>query len=212
MALARALAIQPQVLLLDEPLSALDAKIRVSLRREIRSIQQQLGITTIYVTHDQEEALSLSDRIVVMNAGRVEQIGPPAAIYNTPQTAFVAGFVGTLNLLTATVRDPAAGLLTVEGQPVQAAGPVDAAAGATIQIALRPEMIAPAADAPTAVNLLPGTVQDTTFLGALVQVRVRVGTSLILFNLFNNPYLALPPLDSPIQVTFPPAAVLVLGG
>ncbi len=212
-ALARALAIQPQVLLLDEPLSALDAKIRVSLRREIRAIQQQLGITTIYVTHDQEEALSLSDRIVVMNAGRVEQIGPPAAIYNTPQTAFVAGFVGTLNLLTATVRDPAAGLLTVEGQPVQAAGPVDAAAGATVQIALRPEMIAPPAPnaPPGGGNLLPGTVVDTTFLGALVQVRVRVGASVILFNLFNNPHLALPPVDSPIQLTFPPAAVLVLG-
>src|SRR6202795_209651 len=107
-ALARALAIEPQVLLLDEPLSALDAKIRVALRTEIRSIQRQLGITTVYVTHDQEEALSLSDRVVVMSEGRVEQIGAPADIYNFPATPFVASFVGTLNLLAVGVIDAAA--------------------------------------------------------------------------------------------------------
>ena len=100
-ALARALAIKPQVLLLDEPLSALDAKIRVSLREEIRALQRELGITTIYVTHDQEEALSMSDRIVVMNEGRVEQVGTPFEIYNYPRTRFVASFVGTLNILQA---------------------------------------------------------------------------------------------------------------
>src|SRR6187200_1741782 len=96
-ALARAIAIKPQVLLLDEPLSALDAKIRVSLREEIRSLQRALGITTIYVTHDQEEALSMSDRIVVMHEGRIEQVGTPFAIYNQPRTRFVASFVGTLS-------------------------------------------------------------------------------------------------------------------
>ena len=94
-ALARALAIHPKVLLLDEPLSALDAKIRVELRSEIRRIQQELGITTIYVTHDQEEALSLSDRIVVMNGGRIEQIGTPQEMYEQPQSRFVAGFIGS---------------------------------------------------------------------------------------------------------------------
>ena len=110
-ALARALAIRPQLLLLDEPLSALDAKIRVSLRNEIRAIQRQLGITTIYVTHDQEEALSLSDRVVVMNQGVIEQVGAPFEIYNFPKTAFVASFVGTLNVLDATVLDPQTGAL-----------------------------------------------------------------------------------------------------
>ena len=105
-ALARALAIEPQVLLLDEPLSALDAKIRIVLRKEIRAIQRQLGITTVYVTHDQEEALSLSDRVVVMSDGRIEQIGTPSEIYNFPSTAFVASFVGTLNLVTAGVIEP----------------------------------------------------------------------------------------------------------
>ena len=115
-ALARALAIEPTVLLLDEPLSALDAKIRVSLRTEIRSIQRQLGITTVYVTHDQEEALSLSDRVVVMSQGRIEQIGTPFEIYNFPATAFVASFVGTLNALQADVVDAAAGIVSVGGQ------------------------------------------------------------------------------------------------
>src|SRR5207248_7251031 len=98
-ALARALAIKPQVLLLDEPLSALDAKIRVSLREEIRAVQRNLGITTVFVTHDQEEALSISDRIVVMNEGRADQLGTPFEIYNYPRTRFVASFVGTLNIL-----------------------------------------------------------------------------------------------------------------
>src|SRR5438034_6362417 len=110
-ALARALAIQPQVLLLDEPLSALDAKIRVVLRNEIRSIQRQLGITTIYVTHDQEEALSLSDRVVVMSNGRVEQIGTPFEIYNFPTTRFVASIVCPLHVLPAALADSDCGIL-----------------------------------------------------------------------------------------------------
>ncbi|HEX9924529.1 MAG TPA: ABC transporter ATP-binding protein, partial [Anaerolineae bacterium] len=115
-ALARALAIKPQLLLLDEPLSALDAKIRLGLRSEIRRIQQELGITTIYVTHDQEEALSLSDRIVVMNIGKVEQVGTPFEIYNFPQTQFVASFVGMLNQLQCTVADAAQGVLSYQNQ------------------------------------------------------------------------------------------------
>src|SRR5574341_212792 len=114
-ALARALAIRPEVLLLDEPLSALDAKIRVALRAEIRAIQRKLGITTVYVTHDQEEALSISDRVVVMYDGKVEQVGTPFEIYNFPKTAFVAGFVGTLNTAEAAVTDPVKGLLSMDG-------------------------------------------------------------------------------------------------
>ena len=118
-ALARALAIRPRVLLLDEPLSALDAKIRVELRQEIRRIQQQLGITTIYVTHDQEEALSISDRIVVMSEGKIEQIGSSSEIYNFPKTEFVANFVGQLNLLPVDVVNLTEGLVKVGGQIVQ---------------------------------------------------------------------------------------------
>src|ERR1700758_1326834 len=117
-ALARALAVKPQILLLDEPLSALDAKIRVSLREEIRNVQRTLGITTIYVTHDQEEALSMSDRIVVMNEGKADQIGTPFEIYNFPRTRFVASFVGTLNILRGRVVDPATGRIAIDGQEV----------------------------------------------------------------------------------------------
>src|ERR1700690_1812094 len=112
-ALARALANHPQVLLLDEPLSALDAKIRVSLREAIRNLQRELGITSLFVTHDQEEALSISDRVVVMNKGKAEQIGTPTEIYNTPQTQFVASFVGTLNVLDAQIVDQANKLVAV---------------------------------------------------------------------------------------------------
>ncbi len=121
-ALARALAPKPKLLLLDEPLSALDAKIRVSLREEIRSIQHELGITTIFVTHDQEEALSISDRIVVMNGGKVEQVGTPFEIYNRPATKFVANFVGTLNVLEGTVTDAASGKVRVNSEEVLAQG------------------------------------------------------------------------------------------
>src|SRR3954469_15322985 len=137
-ALARALALGPQWLLPDEPLSALDAKIRVALRVEIRAIQRQLGITTVYVTHDQEEALSLSDRIVVMSEGRMEQVGTPFEIYNFPTTPFVASFVGTLNLLPAKVVDPRAGTLTVAGQSVHISRSFAGAAGHDVNIALRP--------------------------------------------------------------------------
>ena len=141
-ALARALAIQPKVLLLDEPLSALDAKIRVSLRNEIRAIQRKLGITTIYVTHDQEEALSLSDRIVVMRDGRVEQIGTPFEIYNFPRTAFVASFVGTLSILRGQVVDPGRGAIAIDGQEIQAARGLEGAkAGEARAVALRPEIV-----------------------------------------------------------------------
>src|SRR4029077_13706814 len=119
-ALARALAIEPQVLLLDEPLSALDAKIRIVLRKEIRAIQRQLGITTVYVTHDQEALLSLSDRVVVMSEGRIEHIGTPSEIYNFPSTAFVASFVGTLNLVNSGVIDAGSGRLSIDGQEVRA--------------------------------------------------------------------------------------------
>src|SRR6202046_3240925 len=118
-ALARALAGKPQVLLLDEPLSALDAKIRISLRQDIRALQRELGITSIFVTHDQEEALSISDRIVVMNEGRVEQVGTSSGIYNFPRTRFVASFVGTLNILSGHVVDPASGRIVVGGQELR---------------------------------------------------------------------------------------------
>jgi len=210
-ALARALAVEPQVLLLDEPLSALDAKIRVALRNEIRAIQRQLGITTVYVTHDQEEALSLSDRVVVMNDGRIEQIGSPSEIYNFPATSFVASFVGTLNLLAARVVDPSAGRLAVEGQEIRAAKPISGArSGEIVSVALRPESIS-LEEGPEGTNRLRGPVVDVSFLGSIVRLRIRLGDGpTVSLDTFNDPNLTLPPIGEAVTVSFPPEASLVL--
>jgi putative spermidine/putrescine transport system ATP-binding protein len=209
-ALARALAIQPQVLLLDEPLSALDAKIRVALRNEIRGIQRELGITTIYVTHDQEEALSLSDRIVVMSEGRVEQIGAPFEIYNFPKTPFVASFVGTLNVLRGQVADPVAGVIRVDGQEIVAARGLERTrAGDTRSVALRPETVS-IAEGATGGNRMRGTVEDANFLGPIVRIRVRFGENAISLDTFNNPTLPPPQRGQAVSVTFPREAVLAL--
>ncbi len=209
-ALARALAIRPQVLLLDEPLSALDAKIRVSLRLEIRSIQRELGITTIYVTHDQEEALSLSDRIVVMSEGRVEQIGTPFEIYNFPRTSFVASFVGTLNILRGRVADPARGTIVIDGQEIVASrGLEHARTGDVCSVALRPEIVS-LGEAAGDGNRMQGTVEDVNFLGSIVRIRVRFKDNAISLDTFNNPSLSLPQRGQALTVSFPREAVLAL--
>jgi len=209
-ALARALAIHPQVLLLDEPLSALDAKIRVQLRAEIRTIQRKLGITTIYVTHDQEEALSISDRIVVMYEGRIEQVGSPFEIYNFPQTTFVAGFVGTLNTAMAEVVDPEKNLLQIDGVQLQAADGLDGMQkGDKITIAIRPERFNFVAQEKKA-NLLDCTIENITFLGSVVRVQVLVGSNRFYMDTFNNPFLELPKIGAKDQVTCSREAVLVL--
>jgi putative spermidine/putrescine transport system ATP-binding protein len=205
-ALARAIAIKPTVLLLDEPLSALDAKIRVSLREEIRAIQKRLNITTIYVTHDQEEALSLSDRVVVMNAGNIEQVGTPFEIYNFPATPFVASFVGTLNQIKGVVRD--AHTVAIEGQAVKVAQPINRKAGDAVAIAIRPEMIALGDLSGT--NHLKATVADVTFLGSIVRVQFQLGETRLEMDVFNNPNLALPKVGSEVTVSFSPEAVKVL--
>ena len=210
-ALARALAIQPQVLLLDEPLSALDAKIRVSLRNEIRRIQRQLGITTVYVTHDQEEALSLSDRVVVMNEGRMEQIGTPFEIYNFPTTSFVATFVGTLNVVTATIRDGPAGRLSIDGQDIDTGKPVSGATDSPVSLAIRPERVH-LDEGPPGYNHLAGSIHDITFLGSIVRVRMSLpgDGGMLMFDTFNNPRLALPQYGDPVRVSFAKEACLVL--
>jgi putative spermidine/putrescine transport system ATP-binding protein len=207
-ALARALAIRPQVLLLDEPLSALDAKIRVELRQEIRAIQRTLGITTIYVTHDQEEALSLSDRIVVMNRGEVEQIGTPFEIYNFPKTTFVASFVGTLNVLTAEILDAFNGQVAVDGQKVVLAQPLAKPLRPPISLALRPESVT-LLSLPDA-NQLRGQIESITFLGSIVRVQLRLAQNKLFFDTFNNPHLTLPPIGEAVTVHFPREACLVL--
>jgi putative spermidine/putrescine transport system ATP-binding protein len=215
-ALARALAIKPQVLLLDEPLSALDAKIRVSLREEIRSLQRSLGITTIYVTHDQEEALSMSDRIVVMNEGRVEQIGAPFEIYNNPKTRFVASFVGTLNILKGKGVDPAAGKIAIDGQELFAARSIaHLQAGAACAVALRPEAatLQEAANRESGPrNRMVGTIEEVSFLGSVVRIRVRFQENAISLDTFNNPNATPPARGSQVTVSFGREDLLVLEG
>ena len=185
-ALARAIAPQPRMLLLDEPLSALDAKIRVSLREEIRAIQRDLGITTVFVTHDQEEALSISDRIVVMNAGHIEQLGAPHEIYNKPATRFVATFVGQLNSIEATVIDPRARTVAVDGQQVTVAHlPESAATGNNIMLTLRPEVLSTGEREGNDISLT-GTIADVTFLGSVIRLRVALGRNVVSLDTFND--------------------------
>src|SRR5664279_2696889 len=211
-ALARALAIQPQVLLLDEPLSALDAKIRLSLRQEIRAIQRTLGITTIYVTHDQEEALSISDRIVVMNRGHIEQIGTPLEIYNTPQTPFVASFVGTLNVLNVTVEDQRAGRVMVDDQAITIGKQIEESKGQVVALAIRPEAFAVMnGSVPPNTNSLQGTVEDMYFLGSVLRLRVRVGKQLVNADMFNNLHLEIPARGQALTLSFMPEACMMLG-
>jgi putative spermidine/putrescine transport system ATP-binding protein len=209
-ALARALAIKPQILLLDEPLSALDAKIRISLREEIRAVQRDLGITTIYVTHDQEEALSMSDRIVVMNEGRIEQIGTPFEIYNYPRTRFVASFVGTLNIMSCRVENPADGTITIGGQRVAVArGLTRCTSGDVRSVALRPEAVTlsdPGGDR----NRLEGKIDEVSFLGAVVRVRVRLGDHTVSMDTFNNPGRQPPERGQPVTISFGRDDLLVL--
>lgn len=210
-ALARALANRPQVLLLDEPLSALDAKIRVALRSEIRAIQKSLGITAIFVTHDQEEALSISDRIVVMYEGKVEQVGTPFEIYNFPKTQFVANFVGSLNTATAEITDPEKGLLSVDGVQFISSEKMDSfKKGDKVRIAIRPERFSFASEQKKA-NVLDCTIENITFLGAVVRIQILIGNTKFNMDTFNNPFLELPKIGDKTQVTCSRQAVLILG-
>jgi len=209
-ALARALAPRPKLLLLDEPLSALDAKVRVSLRDEIRSIQKKLGITTVFVTHDQEEALSISDRIVVMYRGRAEQVGTPFEIYNRPATRFVANFVGTLNVLDGTVIDAAAGKVRLGGGDVALKRSLAGAkAGDAVSLALRPEVIS-LGPQPGRDSSLSGQIADVSFLGSVIRVRVNLGKEVLALDTFNSPATPPPVVGDKAVVSFAATDLLVL--
>ena len=164
-ALARALVVEPAVFLLDEPLSNLDAKLRATVREEIRALQRELGLTTVFVTHDQEEALAIADRLVVMNAGAVEQVGPPEALYDRPRTAFVADFIGKSNLFPGRVEAP--GLFrAATGEAIRFEG-----AGTSALLAVRPERIGLGA---AGENRFEGVVEGSSFLGAVIETTVRL--------------------------------------
>lgn len=171
-ALARAIAIKPGLLLLDEPLSALDAKVRVHLRHEIKSLQRILGVTTIMVTHDQEEALSMADRIVVMNHGTVEQIGTPTEIYRHPATLFVADFIGETNKVASIFK----GSKVAIGNLALSTGASGFAEGQAVTIAVRPEDVVPHSTkvmGEGGVNMLPVTITDMEFLGSFWRSHLR---------------------------------------
>jgi ABC-type Fe3+/spermidine/putrescine transport system ATPase subunit len=174
-ALARALARRPEILLLDEPLSALDAKIRLRLRGEIRKIQQDLGITAVYVTHDQEEALSIADRLAVMRSGRIEQVGRPEEIYARPATDFVADFIGIANLLPCRVLSAAEGLVEWEGERLRVA-PQTLLGADRVTLSVRPEKLLVLAEGAPADgrNRVQGVLEVVTFLGAIVRLEVAV--------------------------------------
>ena len=177
-ALARALAIRPTVLLLDEPLSALDAKVRAQLRDEIRRVQLEVGITTLFVTHDQEEALAIADRVGVMQAGKLEQLGPPTEIYSRPATSFVAEFVGLTNRIPGEVKFDGVEVRGTQLPLVQK----DVPAGPAIAL-VRPEAVSITGDGDTSSGPLVGTVIAVAFLGATSRVTVDLGDITVLAQL-----------------------------
>src|SRR5207247_6252706 len=201
--LARALAIRPRVLLLDEPLSALDAKVRVRLRDEIRRVQLEVGITTLFVTHDQEEALAIADRVGVMQSGRLEQLGPPTEIYSRPATPCVAEFVGLTNRLVGTVKR---GKVEVRGvqlplvQPDVADGPVTAL--------VRPEAVSLTSNGAAEEGPLVGTVLTVAFLGAVSRVTVDLGDTTVLAQMPTSA-AAEHPAGTKVKLALRPDPVLV---
>ena len=202
-ALARALAIQPEVLLLDEPLSALDAKVRSRLRDEIRRVQLEVGITTLFVTHDQEEALAIADRVGVMQAGKLEQLGPPMLVYSRPATPFVADFVGLTNRMPGEVTS---GSVEVRGTRLPLMQP-DVPAGPAIAL-VRPEAVSIAAGIDGESGPLVGTVIAVAFLGAISRVTVDLGDTTVLAQLPTSAASDHPP-GSKVQLVLRPDPVLV---
>ena len=173
-ALARALVNRPKVLLLDEPLGALDLKLRRQMQVELKAIQREVGITFVYVTHDQEEALSMSDRIAVMNAGRVAQCAPPEEVYERPAEEFVAGFIGISNLIGATAQN-GGGVTLANGTQLAVPLPADVDPGDHVNLSVRPEKIAIDEEITDGMVTLEGTIVNRVYLGVATQVTVSLG-------------------------------------
>ncbi|MYM18817.1 polyamine ABC transporter ATP-binding protein [Brevibacterium sp. 5221] len=215
-ALARALVNRPRVLLLDEPMSALDRKLREEMQLELIRLHTDIGLTFVFVTHDQEEALAMSDRIVVMNDGVVQQIGEAEEIYQAPANAFVAGFIGKQNFVAATVGNTDGDTTVLHGETADLEVPVaaarDFAHGITVQAAIRPEVVAVAPGAPAGGtrNAVAGTVVGESFLGDVVQYLVRVGDREVLARV---PAVAAPEVHEgdAVALSWAPEAVQVFG-
>ena len=215
-ALARALVLRPAVLLLDEPLGALDAQIRKQLRLELKALQEEVGITFVFVTHDQEEALSMSDRVAVMNDGRIEQIGTPPEVYESPGTVFVADFLGVSNLMDAEAEPGPSGGCTVRiGEFRLTAGCGELTAQGPVKIIARPERISlrDRGDGAPHGNCLPGMVERTVYVGASLQVMVRLATGAALQASVTNTGAAASWMQgTPVVAEIPPDALRVLAG
>jgi ABC-type Fe3+/spermidine/putrescine transport system ATPase subunit len=216
-ALARTLVVQPRVLLLDEPLSNLDARLRPQMRIELLKLQRDLGITTVYVTHDQEEALALSTRIAVMSAGAVIQEGTPRDIYEAPQERFVAEFVGASNVLAGEVRQAIGDAVTVAtdlGAAVRVARPSTGAPAGRILLTIRPEAIdlVPQEGPSDHRNRLAGKVVASAFQGAAIQYEVEVGGTLLRASVANPKGKRLFQRGDPVAVVFAPEDVGIVGG
>jgi spermidine/putrescine transport system ATP-binding protein len=214
-ALARALVLNPAVLLLDEPLGSLDAKLRRSLKVELKALQERVGITFLYVTHDQEEALTMSDRLAVMNAGRIVQIGTPRQVYEEPADAYVADFLGVSNLMEVEVEGPGHGagcqLRLGETRLIAQAGAVNCVGPA--HVAIRPERVRIEPHGSDGPNRVPGMVERLVFLGAATQVMLRLGPGVPLQALIQNDGDS-PPLaqGTPVHVYLPADGLRVLSG
>ncbi len=212
-ALARALILNPAVLLLDEPLGALDAKLRKALQIELKSLQQEVGITFLYVTHDQEEALTMSDRLAVMTSGRIEQVGAPQDVYEDPETLYVADFLGVSNLMQATVVSAGTGTcrVAVEGYELKTRGTNRDVTG-DVKIVIRPERIELEEHGSTSgQNRIPAMVERVVYAGSEIQVIVRAATGEALQALVQNTGGGIPyEQGTPVQLHLPVDALRVL--
>ena len=215
-ALARALVNRPNVLLLDEPLGALDLKLRKALQVELKRVQVEVGITFVYVTHDQEEALTMSDRIAVMRGGKVEQLGTPEELYERPRTRFVADFIGTSNLLSGVVESIDTGCAIVRlssGETCRTAASAAVSAGRQVELSVRPEAIVlldrTNGEAPMAGGSISCTVEQVAYLGGNVQYIVRSAGGLTIIALASKAGQRLP-VGSSVDVTWSPGDALVL--
>ena len=216
-AVARALVFEPQLILMDEPLGALDKQLREQMQLELRSLHERLGITTVYVTHDQSEALTMSDRIAVFHQGRIQQVDDPQAIYERPTNLFVASFIGESNRLTSQIVDTASDAMCVvevangarlRGRSASACAPLSPAT-----LSVRPERIAVTAPGePTADNALQGIVEETIFLGGHVRVRLRCGAAELVASIPIQAAAAIPPAGAAAVAHWPAASTVVFPG
>jgi spermidine/putrescine transport system ATP-binding protein len=216
-ALARALVLNPAVLLLDEPLGALDAKLRRTLKVELKALQERVGITFIYVTHDQEEALTMSDRLAVMNAGRIAQIGTPREVYEEPADSYVADFLGAANLLEISITERSLGsasTLKLGEVTLTTTNEVPAGQGEKAQAVIRPERVGVEPHGSAGANQVPALVERVVYLGAATQLILRLATGESVQAVVGNDDPILPGLSqgTPVQAYFPADALRVLPG